>query len=107
MGFKGKLVGAGRRVISSRAGRAALLGGGAAAVGAAGFGAGGGGAPVPKGGTGLYRVRSDGSIVKVSLPRKRRRGYRMPRVVADQLRASTDLTRAMSIAIAGRLASGD
>ncbi|MGI0014376.1 MAG: hypothetical protein ACREBU_13180 [Nitrososphaera sp.] len=99
MGFKGKLVTSGRRLIGSRAGRAGLAAAGLGGAGALGFGAGGGGAPVPRGGSGLYRVYPDGRIVKVQ-QKRRRRGYRMPRAVAEAMRTQNDLVKAVTFKIA-------
>ncbi|MGI0023861.1 MAG: hypothetical protein ACREA4_01795 [Nitrososphaera sp.] len=104
MGFKGKILTGGRRLLSSRAGRAALLAGGAGAVGGGGFLAGGGGGAVPRGGSGLYRVYPDGRIVKVQ-QKRRRRGYRMPRAVAEAMRSQNDLVKAVTFKIAASAGS--
>ena len=107
MGFKGKIVTKGtkivRKVASSKAGRAALIGGGAAAAAAAGSafdGDGGGMGGVPRGTAGLYRVTSNGQIIKVS-QKRRKKGYRMPRAVSEMMRTQNDLVKAITFKIAG------
>lgn len=56
-----------------------------------------------RGVSGLYRVYSDGRIVKVTKPR-RRKGYRMPRAVAEAMRTYNDLVKAITWKVAGRAA---
>jgi len=59
---------------------------------------------VPRGSSGLYRVYPDGRIVKVSIKR-RKKGYRMPRAVAEAMRTQNDLVKAITFKVAASAGS--
>lgn len=100
MGFKGRIVkGAGRALRNPRVRAGIGAGAAAAGAGALGYGAAGGSAPnVPVGASGLYRVDRWGNITKVT-QKRRKKSYRMPRAVAEQIRTANDLTRAVTYAV--------
>lgn len=47
---------------------------------------------------GTFRVTRDGQIIRVAAKR-RKKGYRMPRMVAEQIRANNDMMRNISTAV--------
>lgn len=52
----------------------------------------------PGGQTGTFRVDRFGNMTKISIKR-RRRGFRMPAIVREQIRASNEMMRTLSTAL--------